>query len=161
MQPEDVLVVMAQLGVAIAGFNGIATALSRSRGERRSEARRVAGSVLVTASTAMIAWSVAPLVLLTTSISPPRVWQMSSLGWAAYQVAITAYRARESRNLGLRLPGAMWIGLAPAFACIGLQIWNGVVAAEAWPHLVGVASSLLVAMTTFFILVHEDEPAAP
>ena len=45
MLPEDVLLMMAQLGVAIAGFNGIASAL-QSR-ERRTPQRSVIGSILV------------------------------------------------------------------------------------------------------------------
>lgn len=62
---------MAQLGVAIAGFNGVATALSH--GERRSRRRSVIESILITSAASIIAWSVIPLVLLTTPLAPSLV----------------------------------------------------------------------------------------
>ncbi len=52
MPSDDIRLMMAQLGVAIAGFNGIAAAVDR--GKPRSLARRVMSSVLVTAAAAVI-----------------------------------------------------------------------------------------------------------
>ena len=158
MQPEDLLTTTAQLGVAIVGFNGIATALSHSRGERRSEWRRITGSILVTAASSVIAWSVIPLVLLSTPLPAPWIWRISSLGWSVYQIAILSYREWQRRKLGLRRPTAAQIVRVPLLAAIGLQLWNGFGTAAAWPHLVGISSSLLVAMTSFFSLVHDEEP---
>ena len=146
---------MAQLGVAIAGFSGIASALQLS--ERRTVRRRLLMSVLVLAAASVVAWSVVPLVLLTTEIATPRVWQVASLGWAVWQIAILFYRQQQFRAAGLAPPLAIWFSATLALFVVPLELWNGLLSGDAWPHLVGVATSLLVAMTTFFILVHEDE----
>lgn len=155
MPPEDVLLMMAQLGVAIAGFNGIASAL-RSGG-RRSRRQEMLGSILVTAAGSVICWSVVPLVLLTTSMTTIRVWQISSLGWAFYQVVILLYRDRQGKKGGLRRSRIYLIFLPMVVAVVVLQAWNGIAGGQAWPHLVGIATSLLLAMTAFFLLVHDRE----
>lgn len=158
MPADDVLLMMAQLGVAIAGFNGIVAAVDR--GERRSIERRVMSSVLVTAAASVIAWSVVPLVLLAMSIPAERVWQGSSLGWAAAQTVIMVFRQRQARRLGLVVTRTVAVFMGAVLAALVLQLWNAIFAAQAWPHLVGLAVSLLVAMGSFFLLVHdgEDEP---
>jgi hypothetical protein len=155
MPAEDVLLMMAQLGVAIAGFNGIANAVHA--GETRTAWHSFASSILVTAAAAVVLWSVVPLVLLTTSLSASRVWQVSSLGWGLYQFAIMIFRYRQGITSGLTPPPLYWAMLPMLMAAVALQVWNGVLGGLAWPHLVGVATSLLVAMVAFFLLVHEGE----
>lgn len=145
---------MAQLGVAIAGFSGIATALSR--GKRRSRRRGLIGSILITASAAVTLWSVIPLVLLTTAIEPSLVWRGSSLGWAIYQVSVLVFRVRQAREIGLAAgPAVNVLRLLPLVAVI-LQVWNSVALGAAWPHMVGVSTNLVISIVSFFVLFHED-----
>ena len=146
---------MAQLGVAIAGFNGIANAVHA--GETRTAWHKFASSILVTAAAAVVLWSVVPLVLLATSMSATRIWQVSSLGWGLFQFAIMIFRYKQGINSGLTPPPLYWVMLPLLMAAVALQVWNGLYWGKAWPHLVGVATSLLVAMTAFFLLVHEQE----
>jgi hypothetical protein len=154
MLPEDVLLMMAQLGVAIAGFNGVATALSH--GERRNRGRGLIGSILITASAAVTLWSVIPLVLLTTAIDPSLIWRGSSLGWAVYQVGVLLFRARQARRLGFTSSPLANVFRLLSLVAVVLQIWNGFVLGAAWPHIVGVSTSLVIAIASFFVLFHED-----
>lgn len=155
MPPEDVLLMMAQLGVAIAGFSGVASALQLS--ERRTVRRSLLTSILVVSAASVVVWSVVPLVLLTTGIATPRVWQVASLGWAVWQLTILIYRRQQVRAAGFDLPLTLRFVVTLVSFAIALQLWNVLLSGDAWPHLVGVSTSLLVAITTFFILVHEDE----
>lgn len=92
MPPEDVLLTMAQLGVAIAGFNGVATA--PDHGARTGQRRDVIGSVLITSAAAVIVWSVVPLVrtmqafVLTTAAL--QLWNGIALGEAWPHVVAVA-----------------------------------------------------------------------
>ncbi len=145
---------MAQLGVAIAGFNGVATALRH--GERRSLRRGVIGSILITSAASMILWSVIPLVLLTTAIDPSVVWRGSSLGWAASQTGLLVFRDRQARKLGLAPNLAANSLRLLSLVTVILQVWNGLVGGAAWPHVVAVATTLVTSVTSFFVLFHED-----
>lgn len=102
-----------------------------------------------------------PLVLLTTSLPPARVWQVSSLGWAIFQIAILSFRRRQARQLGLTMTKVVAPLVALMLASIALQLWNGFFRNQAGPHLVGLAANLLMAMGAFFILVHDDETSEP
>ncbi|MBK7948034.1 MAG: hypothetical protein IPK00_04695 [Deltaproteobacteria bacterium] len=158
MPPEDVLLMMAQLGVAIAGFNGVAAALSQ--GEPRSLRRGVIGSVLITASASVIAWSVIPLVLLTTAMDPGFVWRGSSAGWALSQIGLLVFRDRQARRLAFAPNPVARVLRILALITSALQLWNAAVWAVAWPHVLAVTTSLVIAITAFFVLSHEDESVA-
>lgn len=158
MPPEDVLLMMAQLGVAIAGFNGVATALRQ--GERRSLRRRIGGSILITAAGSVTFWSVVPLVLLTTEIDSSSIWRGSSFGWAAFQVGINVFRNWQARKLGLATSPMVHVFRFLSVLTVILQIWNGFAGGVAWPHVVAVSLSLVVSIVAFFVLFHEDEDDA-
>lgn len=155
MPPEDVLLMMAQLGVAIAGFNGVATALGH--GEPMSPRRNMIGSILITSAAAVVLWSVVPLVLLTTPIAPSAIWRISSLGWAAIQLGLIAFRELQARRIGVAANGWARAMQALILMTTALQLWNGIALGEAWPHVVAVAQSLLVSITAFFNLFHEQD----
>jgi hypothetical protein len=156
VRAEDVLLMTAQLGVAIAGFSSVASALSDRQRAAGSARRRFANSVLVTASISAVVWSVVPLVLLAAEVAAGVVWQISSAGWVTFQGGAAVYRLRETRVLGGAPSLSARIFLAPLSACVALQLWNGASAAQAWPHLVGVVFSLFVAMVSFFLLAHDE-----
>lgn len=155
MPPEDVLLMMAQLGVAIAGFNGVATALGH--GAQTGQRRGVVGSVLITAAAAVIVWSVVPLVLLTSPIAPTTIWRCSSLGWCVIHVGLVVFRERQGRRLQLAATPSVRTMQSFVLMTAALQFWNGIALGEAWPHVVAVAQSLGVSITAFFMLSHERD----
>lgn len=157
MPPEDVLLMMAQLGVAIAGFNGVATALGH--GARTGPRREVIGSVLITSAAAVIVWSVVPLVLLTAPVAPAVVWRFSSLGWCGVQLGLVVFRERQGRRLQLAATPLVRTMQGFVLMTAALQLWNGIALGEAWPHVVAVAQSLGVSITAFFMLSHERDSA--
>jgi hypothetical protein len=160
VRPEDVLLMTAQLGVAIAGFSSVASAVSDRQRAAGSARRRFANSVLVTSSISAVAWSVIPLVLISAEVAADVVWQIASAGWVAFQGGAAVYRLRETRELGGAPSLSARVFLAPLSVCVALQLWNAVGSSQAWPHLVGVVFSLFVAMVSFFLLAHDDEGAA-
>ncbi len=159
MAPEDVLLMMAQLGVATAGFNGVATALGH--GEPTSPRRNMIGSILITSAAAVVVWSVIPLVLRTTPIAPSVTWRISSLGWAAMQLGLVVFRELQARRVGVASNRSRRTMQVMILVTAALQLWNGIALGEAWPHVVGVAQSLLVSITAFFILFHEQDSPEP
>lgn len=154
MQPDEVLMMMAQLGVAIAGFNGVAHAVSRH--ERPSARRWVMGSTLITASAAVIGWSVFPLVLLTTAMPAVAVWRISSLGWALTQVGLLVFRQRQAQRMGLASDWLVNALRLLALFTTTLQVGNAFAWGLAWPHVVAVTTNLVIAIAAFFLLFHED-----
>jgi hypothetical protein len=73
-----------------------------------------------------------------------------------YQTGVMAFRARQARQLGLAATPAVHGLRLLIFVAVTLQIWNGFFRGAAWPHVVAVSMSLVIAIASFFVLFHED-----
>jgi hypothetical protein len=151
----DLLVTLAQLGVALAGFSGIVVVLGARASGQWSARERQLLSVLLAASGAVILWSLLPLLLLASELPERRVWLISSGTWAMGQVVVLALRSRQVvRDRGAR--GQDRILLVSAFlggvAALGVQLVN-LRLTVAWPHLTGVAWHLALSFLVFVRLL--------
>lgn len=77
------------------------------------------------------------------------------------QAGLLVFRDRQARALGLAPTSAANALRLLSFATVILQGWNGFVWGAAWPHLVAVATTLIISMASFFALFHEDDSSDP
>jgi hypothetical protein len=156
MNPQDVLLTLAQLGVAVPGFSGIVVVL----GERARNATALGNAfldVLLYGGIGVVLWALVPLVLLSAQLPTETVWIASSAGWSIQQVLIIVLRAYQVRHTSTQTSRPDTVFLAFVFLggtiLLALQIANVVWLASAWPHLAGLVWWLMLSLVVFLRLM--------
>lgn len=88
MEPNDVLLTVAELAVAFAGFSGIVAALGPRHEGGLFPEDRVRLRVLIGSSLSTAAFAFLPLLLWEVAASPASVWSISSAVYLPYGLAI-------------------------------------------------------------------------
>ena len=162
MEPEESLVLIAEVGAAFVAAAGIMTAIGgRNREYTPSDRLRIRS--LIGAAALPLAVALLGLSLLSAQIQPARIWSILSFA----QVALTAFMAMSFVREVSRLPeqtarvlrtkrqrnGVMWISTA---CVVLLLLYNGLVLSAFWPILVSCSTTLLTAVWLILNLVLED-----
>ena len=158
MQPADLLITLAQLGVAIAGFSGIVVVLAKPA-QGTSPVDRTLLSVLLVSSSGVVIWALTPLVLLSARVSEQTTWIVSSAGWSIQQalaLARRAYQLRRSGESAGNLTLAVPLALGGSSALV-LQIANVFWIVAAWPHLVALVWWVVLSFIIFLRLMHAGD----
>lgn len=98
MEPTDVLLTIAELAIAFAGFSGIVATLGRRDGGAIFPEDRVRISVLLGASLSTTAFALLPFALWEIAGSPERVWRIVSALYVPYGLAIMLVGERHARR---------------------------------------------------------------
>jgi hypothetical protein len=150
---QDLLIVAAELGVAIAGFTGVISVFgSRSR-ESWSVIERFRIESLLSASLAAVALALLGLALVAADADGSLVWNVSSIAWLAWALVTQIRlfpRFRKARSEGGTISTPYNIAVWAAAATVAaLQIWNIAALHEFWPFFVGLSLNLVPALSFF------------
>jgi hypothetical protein len=154
VQTDNILILFAELSVALAGFAGIVAALNRGSSGQWSLSSRLGFLTLLAGSFSALFWAVFALVLLNAGVAC--VWGLSSSLWILFTVPINLVfwkRVPEAFEGTAFAPIVHTVALA--FVVV-LQIYNAVAIQLAWPFLVAIATLLGSGCAAFFQLVISD-----
>jgi hypothetical protein len=155
MPEEDLLYTLAEIAIAIAGFSGLVTILSRRDGRSADQAALDLQSLqgVLGASLTVVAFSVLPGALVHMGLSPATAWRGSSaafsLGAGAYLLWSTPrYRAKyaaagQPNPRTLRLHIVLAAGVVLALAASALSFLPKAV------HVIGLLAYLYMAAYSF------------
>lgn len=146
MNPSDSLQLVVEASLALAGFAGVITALTRRGAHALLPLQRLNLVNLLSTSLGALFLSLAALVMLAAEIDPAFVWRVISgvglavtLYFSAHSIRTVLSTIREShRQRARRL--LLSVNLPLLAVCVA-QVWNTAVLAAFWPVLL-----LLVAL---------------
>lgn len=166
MQFEQVFTSAIEVGIAIAGFSGIAAVMGqRARGTwSGAELTRIA--LLLQTSFMAIAFSFLPLVLDGARVTEPVIWRIGSGCFVLYMLVMVPHRFRgalrvrdadSSVSMGFFKVIFPFLLVFPAF-----QAYNAAVLHAGWAFVLVVMFELAMGFVMFVRLLRTlwDEPAA-
>jgi len=106
VQTDDILILFAELAVALAGFTGVVGALDRRGFSRWSPPRRGFFANLLVASFLALFWSVLPLVISNAGVAASRTWGLCSAIWVLVMIPanLMFWRHLRKHDEGIPLP---------------------------------------------------------
>ncbi len=153
MQTEDILILFAELAIALAGFAGIVGALDRRKVKQWGFERRLGFSTLLATSFGALFNCIISMILLNAEIRPSWVWRICGAFWMLSSLSVNLLLWNRLHQAGLRVtivPVAYTVALGVVAM---LQIYNIFVLQLAWPYLVAVALLLGSSAAAFVQLV--------
>lgn len=144
MSPGDLLLLMVEASLGLAGFAGVVTALSKRNTRELSALYRMSLVNLLATSFGALFLSLVVLAMLSAGVEEASAWRFASAGGTL----VTAYFGARSvqtllaqlgRRHALRSP-TVWAVNLPLLLVCALQLWNVVSLGEFWPVV-----SLLIA----------------
>ncbi len=160
MQPEEFLVLVAPLGLAIAGFAGLVGAFHHESAWTDQAFVRLQS--LVIAAFAMTFFALWPLILLFAKVDPPEVWRLGSAFMLLYHVQILIRRGRALRRAGLRLRDLVrWYVAVLVYPLQVVHLLNVLLWASFAAYAAGIIVQLWIASAFFygFVLDARRRPA--
>jgi len=162
LEPEESLVLIAEVGAAFVAAAGIMTAIG-GRNREYTPFDRLRIRSLIGAAALPLAVALLGLSLLSAQIQPARIWSILSFAY----VALIAMNAVSFARDFSRLPeqtarvlrtkrqrnGVMWTSAACG---VLLLLYNGLVLSAFWPILASCSTSLLMAVWLILNLVLDD-----
>jgi hypothetical protein len=158
MQAEGILIGLAEVAIALAGFSGIVVVLDRGD-HPWSDLDRLRLSMLLQVSISCVFLSFLPIFLTIAGVQSASVWSWSSALWLAYMVIVLGYRARSSVSLRGNPDVDLSVKLVLAFMMTTLaiavlvQLANVAWLRSPWPHVLAVLQGLLIGCVFFVRLL--------
>jgi len=149
VRPEEFLVLVAPLGVAIAGFSGLVSAFHPQRAWSSAEFVRLQS--LVIASLAVTFFALVPVVVLFATADQAEVWRIGSAAQLLYLAQIRIRRLRA-----LHRAGQSWQALAPWYVdvlfypLLVIDLLNVVLWGTFVPYAAGVVFQLWISSAFFY-----------
>jgi hypothetical protein len=165
LERSELLLTTAQIGMALAGFAGLATLLGRPGPRASAQLNEIRFRSMVELSLALAAFSLLPFVPAELGASEAGAWRISS----AFYAAIAAFFSAQSVARNRRALGRVLInGTITAFliaACTALAILlalnaAGVFSAAAGVYFAALFANFLAAAFFFLRLLYASFPAA-
>ena len=157
---EGLLIAVAEIAVAIAGFSGIAAALRHDATRRWSERDRGHFENLLLHSGIALFSALVPLIFAARYGIDAELWSVSSYSWAGFGVAGIAASVAYDRSRG-RSAGWWGITVLLAFlAMVAFQFANGLWLGAFWVYFAGLVFSLAFAFIQFVGLALPRDPDA-
>ena len=156
MDTQSTLSIAAEIGIGVAGFSSIATAvLSRSHPDQ-FDVLWVQMRTLLLTSLAVITLGYIPMVLGASTLREDTVWFIGSALYAVWvfltlAVFLGGYRKLSSQAGSKRI--VAHLTLVAALTSLALNCINVVVLREAWPYLAALGCGLLVTFSQFVSFV--------
>jgi hypothetical protein len=159
MSGDDVLLTIAQLAVAFAGFSGVVAVFGQRAVERWSDEDFVRLVFLISSSLVVLFLALLPFFLRLLHCRDAVAWGISSAFLAASAVALTVSALRRVRAVDSTQPfflGATLVNSLLRASAFILQVLNlfGPFDLEAGPYVVGTGLLLLTAVLPFGTLLY-------
>ena len=156
MDTQSTLAIAAEVGIGVAGFSSIATAvLSRSQPDQ-FEALWVQMRTLLLTSLAVIMLAYFPMVLGASLLDENSIWLAGSSIYALWVFATLVIFFRGYHKLSGQRGNKKIVAnltLVAAITSLTLNCMNVVFFQEAWPYLAALGCGLLVTFSQFVSLV--------
>jgi hypothetical protein len=156
MEGADALGLIAEIGIAIAGFAGVIAALRAPGGRIGAYAAMRIGGLLGQSATLVLA-ALLPFVLHSAGLTSSTVWALSSSAMAIFILLIILVSLRifrrvapaevEDRSPGVRLIGPTMIAFMLAIGL--LQVANVMFIRQLWPMVTGLLGIMAVSLFMF------------
>jgi hypothetical protein len=153
MHTEDILILFAELAVALAGFAGIVGALDRRKFKQWGFERRLGFSTLIATSFGALLNCVFAMILLNAEIGSNEVWQIAGTFWIFSSLSVNLLLWKRFLKSGTRVTIAPVAYTVTIGIVVVLQIYNILILQLSWPYLVAVAVLLGSSATAFIQLV--------
>ena len=156
LETQSTLSIAAEIGIGVAGFSSIASAvLSRSNPDQ-FDALWVQMRTLLLTSLAVIMLSYIPMVLGASAMSEKTLWMLGSGIYAVWVfitlvVFVSGYRELSRQSGNKRLVAN--VTLVAALASLMLNCANVAILRQPWPFLAALGCGLLVTFSQFVSLV--------
>jgi hypothetical protein len=160
LSSTDVLSLLAELAIAIAGFSGIVAVFGRRSAGKWTPADRARLVGLLTLSLTAALFSVLPLVLLSVPVSDEACWRVLGLLLAASLVHSTTNVLRlvsrtraapiSERESSLAM---LWFFIAGNGVAVIALLVNSLAWGVAWPYLAAILWELAQAAVLFARLI--------
>ncbi len=161
MEPTELLYLIVEASLALAGFAGVVNALSRRAGSSIGPMPRLRLVNLLATSFAALFLSLLALGLHAIEIEPGKVWRIVSAVGLPPMIYFPIHSAREiAKAFGpdvARRSKPLYIVNVPVFLVCVLQVWNVVAGGLFWPFFVFVVTLFGVGSWSFVSLVLYDE----
>lgn len=155
MIEESILIVIAEISVALAGFSGIAAAFGRRQQRTWSGDERAKLANLLNHSGIALFASLIPLIFAQAGGFDAGLWMVCSLLWvffASFGIGFSIRNLRRARREGgletfpFSLAGfvALWL----------FQVGNALIWQMAWPYFLALTGNLAFAFVQFMSLVN-------
>jgi hypothetical protein len=159
MSGDDVLLTIAELAVAFAGFSSVVAVFGQRAAGRWSEEDFVRLVFLISSSLVVVFLALLPFFLRLLHFRDATAWAVSSVFLAAFAVALTAAAWRHVRAVGSKQPfflGATLVNSVLRGLALILQVLNlfGPFDLEAGPYVVGTGLILPTAVLPFGTLLY-------
>lgn len=149
----DILMVIAEIAVALAGFAAVVANFSENWTKAKSEQLT---NLLAQSGIALFA-SMVPLIMSQMragdSAGIDTVWMVSSASYVFFATSYLAVSLFLSRSRGTRARAVDRIFLLTFIVAIGAQIYNLYMGAQGWIYLLALLLSLAYAFVSFAFLI--------
>ena len=170
MEGADALGLIAEIGIAIAGFAGVIAAL-RAPGGKMKPYTAVRISILLCFSVAAVVLGLLPFAFGFAGLSSPAIWVLSStamillIGTLQIVFARLFYSVTKPALPEDSAPGELLVTVvstALLLGLIGLQIANVALFRQLWPFYVGLLGLMIFSLYQFaYILFAPSQSEVP
>jgi Na+-transporting NADH:ubiquinone oxidoreductase subunit NqrD len=155
MEGEGLLLALAQIGVIVAGFAGVAASLR----QRWAASERVQFQILVVASVAIMFFALLPPVLFYVTHEAQVSVRLASAGYGLYTAQIMTRRVRAFRRARTPLRTYLPLVVGPTVVLV-LMVLNVALWGAAGVHALGLLPGLYVATAYFRLFVTPPAPGS-
>lgn len=160
MEPGEALGTAAQIAVAIAGFAGVVVVFGSRAAHEWSPVDKFRLRLLLTFSMLPLALSMAGLLLATTPLAPPAVWQWCSAIAVLFLLAAALAASRafvQFSSIELEAAGASRamfnLTASLGIATTLLQVCNFVLLHVFWPFFAAIVMAIFASSLQFMRLI--------
>ena len=125
MQRADLLLTTAQIGMALAGFAGLVTLLSRPTPRADGRLNEIRFRNMVELSLMLAAFGLLPFVPAEFGLAESTSWRISSAGYAIASVAFLIHTVQRNRRFMGRVLIVGKVSFALVAACAGQALFLG------------------------------------
>jgi hypothetical protein len=149
----DILMVIAEIAVALAGFSAVVANFSENWTKAKSEQL---ANLLTQSGIALFA-SMVPLIMSQIRVDEEAgndtVWMVSSACYVFFATSYLVVSLLLSRGRGIGARAVDRVFLLTFFVAIGAQIYNLYIGAQGWIYLLALLLSLAYAFVSFTLLI--------
>ena len=149
----DILMVIAEIAVALAGFAAVVANFSENWTKAKSEQL---ANLLTQSGIALFA-SMVPLIMSQIRVDEEAVndtvWMVSSACYVFFATSYLVVSLLLSRGRGAGARAVDRVFLITFFVAIGAQIYNLYIGAQGWIYLLALLLSLAYAFVSFTLLI--------
>ncbi|MEO0436283.1 MAG: hypothetical protein AAF098_05190 [Pseudomonadota bacterium] len=168
MDVQSLLVLLAELGVGIAGFAAVAVAVASQSSGAHSRLQVAQVNTMMFGSLGVVFYALIPMLIALAVPESPAVWKVPSF---LYMLSHIIFLVGLLKRIPAwrRFPGYdiryTWFAVCALLVSVGLNFYNVVFLGTGWPFVASLACGLAIPSSRFVQIVEslwnvEDEPSA-